>query len=320
MKKVVRNLLFIGTANWPQRLSGLANKYCEGEVVSRAVSLSFRNIPYLLYWLVKSDSIVRVGLRPGIRKWKMVFFDCVWHFLRIINRKALFYYYWIGTDVMMACKSQSESNIFLKLSKKDVHLVGAPWFVDELKCVGIDSELRLFPLDMSFDTISPQSLGGVSVLTYIPDARSDFYGGDFILSLARKYSEIDFHVVGGGGSWVDCKFNNVKFHGWVPDINVFLASRPIIIRLVPHDAIGGTIREGLAYGCHVICTYNIPGCHKVIFGSTKDLFSVFDKVLALRLDLGTAFNQGGFSYAQENWNPDMLTRSLVGRLTAGASS
>lgn len=319
-KKKIRNILFVGTANWPQRLSDLANKYCEEDVVARAVSLRLRKIPYLIYWFFKSDSIIRVGLRPGVRKWKMIFFDCVWNLIKALNKRAFFCYYWIGTDVLMACKNQSKENIFFKWAKRDVHLVGAPWFVGELKCVGINSELCVFPLDMHFDMTSPQSLPKISVLTYIPDARSDFYGGDFILSLARKYSEIDFHVVGGVGSWVDCKINNVKFHGWVPGIDGFLTSRPIVIRLVPHDAIGGTVREGLAYGCHVICTYNIPGCHKVSFGSTEELFSVFDEVLALRLGVGTAFNHSGCSYARENWNPDMLTKSLVSRLTAGAAS
>lgn len=316
--KKKKDILFVGTANWPQRLSSLANKYCEQDVAARAVSLNLRAIPYFLYWLVKSETVVRVGVRPGIKKWKMFLFDCIWLVVKTLNRKAGFFYYWIGTDVLMACKSQSKENFFLRKSKSDVHLAGAPWFVDELRCIGIDSELCVFPLDMRFDKVAPKELPAATVLTYIPDLRSDFYGGELILKLAEQYSKIDFNIVGGRGEWASSDAENVKFLGWLPSINSLLEKRPIIIRLVPHDAIGGTVREGLAYGCHVICTYNIPHCLQVNFGSIEELYSAFERALVLRQNKETALNYDGFFYAEENWNPEILTKCLINRVAREA--
>ncbi|WP_162621554.1 glycosyltransferase family 4 protein [Stutzerimonas frequens] len=312
--KKKKSVLFVGTANWPQRLSKLVNKYCGQEVTARAVSLSIKTIPYFVYWSIRSGAVVRVGVRPGIKKWQMFAFDCIWQILKAFKRRAGFFYYWIGTDVLMACRSPAMDGFFLKRSKGDTHLSGAPWFVDELRSIDIDSELYIFPLDMSFDNSPSAELQAVSVLTYIPDARSEFYGGQLILKLAERYPNIKFNIVGGDGCWTKNATRNVKFFGWLPNLKHLLEDRPIVIRLVPHDAVGGTIREGLAYGCYVICTYDIPHCFHVHSDSVEELYAAFDHALMLRNNKETDFNYDGFCYAKNSWDPEILTKQLVCRI------
>ncbi|BAN47712.1 hypothetical protein [Metapseudomonas resinovorans] len=319
MKKI-KKVLFIGTLNWPQRLARLVNSYDSQSAFATGLSLGVKTFPRLLFHLMRSDVVVRVGLRPGARNWKMFLFDCVWFFFSSLKSRAVYCVYWIGTDVVMASKEVDRNTLFLELSKKNLHLAGAPWFSQELLPLGLDAKSSIFPLQINFSEVTELAPDRFFVLTYIPDERHEFYGGEQVLALSRAYPEIDFFVIGGEGRWTLESQRNLKFLGWVKDIDSLLRVKPILLRLVSHDAIGGTVREALAYGCHVVYTYDLPYCEKAVFGNDLSISKAFSDALAKRRDASRAVNMDGARYAVENWDSKTLTRGLMDALADGVKN
>ncbi len=118
------------------------------------------------------------------------------------------------------------------------------WFVDDLRETGICAVDCLFPGELpESDAESLRFTGGFRVLSYIPDKNPEFYGGHAIYQAANALPEVRFDIVGGAGNWVDKALPNMKFHGWQEDLRPFYLNAQVVARLVPHDAVGGTVRK-----------------------------------------------------------------------------
>ena len=269
---------------------------------------------------LKSDIVVRVGFRPGMTHLKTRLLDQLWSALTKIKRQNAWVYYWIGSDILYAARDRAQGMVTKHFSSSSsaIHLVGAPWFMAELEEIGISAKEALFPLELpeAFD-VKPFDHRR-SALTYIPDDRPEFYGGELLVRLAEDFPEVLFDVVGGWGSWLKEELPNIEFHGWVDGIYPFLEENPIVLRLVAHDALGGTVREALAYGCHVIYTFNVPHVRSVPFGEYLALRDAF-KVLVESDRAGELQpNIQGSKYARAEWDPRKLTRRLVRILNESA--
>lgn len=309
---------FVGQDSWVRQLTAAVSRHgrwllpsyvgvAHGPFV-RGV-LEFRN----------ADIIVRVGLRPGARTVRGKAFDALWTLARLLNLRSPVACYWIGTDVLRAVEDVAGgwASPFWRSSARWRHIAAAPWLAEELEeHLGIASRTVLFPVPLPHVDPLPPLPATFSVLSYIPDNRHAFYGGEMVYAAARELPTVIFSVVGGVGNWVDRPLPNLRFHGWCKDMLAMYRSSSVVVRLVRHDAVGGTLREGLALGRYVVYTYEVPHTHHVEFGDADALIRVLAEYEQLHRRGELRLNKAGAEFALREWNEPRLVSLLETELLA----
>jgi glycosyltransferase involved in cell wall biosynthesis len=102
-----------------------------------------------------------------------------------------------------------------------------------------------------------------SVLTYLPEPRRSFYGEKLIYSIARRFPDVPFRVVGNGAPNTAAPLN-VEFLGYVSDMANRIDESSVLLRLPQHDGKSMLVLEALARGRHVIWNYDFPGVHHAV--------------------------------------------------------
>ena len=258
--------------------------------------------PRTLTAVRNADVFMRVGFRPGARTPRGIAFDLLWSIYRSLNRRALAVHFWIGTDVLNTLNDVRSGKIVGPIFRHaigDVHFAIAHWLIAELKQVGIESQYVLFeklPEDVVAiepPTVLPQPF---TVLTYIPDSRPEFYGAASIYECAGTLPEIRFEVVGGTGRWVQVPLPNLHFFGW-QNMAEYLKRASVLVRMVKHDALGGTVQQALAAARHVIYCYPVPHTSLVRFGDTATLIATISALHVTANSCGLTPNLAGRQYA-----------------------
>lgn len=164
---------------------------------------------------------------------------------------------WAGSDVLT---SQKEPHL-LELIKRYgfTNITDGPWLVEELRALGIDAPYVPVTAVENPDRIAPLPQT-FSVLTYLPEPRRAFYGERMVYSIARRFPEIRFRVVGKGGRNAAAP-PNVEFLGYVHDMPTHIDASTVLLRLPEHDGKSMLVLETLARGRHVIWNYDFPGVH-----------------------------------------------------------
>jgi hypothetical protein len=308
-----RKILFFGSA-WGKVLAHLLKN---PQISTEYISPSFR-LDILFWAVLKSDVIVRVGMPPGLAGFKNRLFDIFWIGLRIVFGGKNFYYYWIGSDVLLAANID---NLFIKklifnIEKRAKHLANAPWLKTELLELGVDSVLALFP-GTNVDIPMDEKLNwpkNFTVATYIPDHRHDFYGGNEVIRSAKEMPDCKFIIFGGKGKWLREIPSNVEFLGFVDNINDLYNNINVLIRFVKHDAIGGTVREALFYGRHVIYSYNLSGVSYVPYGNVNLLLLTLRELHKKHLEGRLGINWDGRAVGVKMFEPKNLISSFLANL------
>lgn len=295
-------------------ISGLP--YFCNQLAKRIMKLNSWNI-YLLMSFNKKDSV------DFAKQIKMVLTGNVWYCIGghsgrntiATLRYALKHptiYHWVGTDVL-TLKEKYHRNISLnRVRNQVIHWAAAPWLVDELKEIGFNSKFVPLPSLTIRKILSdnPKPLPKCfTILTYLPDERAEFYGSDYIIRLANDFPDIKFLVVGGEGNFLNRKVNNIRFYGWVENMETFYQQSSMIIRMTKHDGYGGTIQEGLAMGRYAAWTYPFPGAFQ-----TKDYIELKKYVSGL-YELNQckklSINYLGRDYIKNNHHPDVLFDNII---------
>lgn len=219
--------------------------------------------------------------------------------------------HWVGTDVLNAIQYAKQNAHLIKMSKNIINWAGAPWLVDELKSIGIQSRFVPLPLPLVnhalSSSVSPLP-NTFTVLSYIPDTRSQFYGYNYILRLAREFSDIQFFIVGGKSLHTTEKMSNVKYFGWVDNMGEMYNKSTLLIRMTQHDGYGGTVQEALSFGRYAIWTYPFIGAFQA-----TDYFTLRSHVQSL-LDLHNKgflrLNKKGREYMKVYMNPMKLSAQI----------
>lgn len=306
-------ILFFGSA-WGKVLARLVkNPQTSTEYIYPSFRLD------ILFWAVlKSDVIVRIGMPPGLPGFKNTLFDIFWIGLRIIFGKKKFYYYWIGSDVLLAAKIDNVliKKLIFSAEKKAGHLANAPWLKAELLDLGVESVLALFPgTNVTIPTGEklkwPKNF---TVATYIPDHRHEFYGGNEVIRSAKEMPDCKFMIFGGSGKWLMDVPSNVEFLGFVDDIDNLYNNINVLIRVVKHDAIGGTVREALFYGRHVIYSYNLCGVSYVPYGDVDMLLFTLRELRKKHLDGRLGINWHGRTLGVQMFEPKYLISNFLSNL------
>jgi glycosyl transferase family 1 len=158
---------------------------------------------------------------------------------------------WIGSDVALHAPKATRTVI-----AQTWHWCVAPWLRDELAEDGIEADIvRLTPPRMP-DRLPALPLS-FTVLAYALDDRSELYGLDFVLELARRRPDIQFLLLATCSTEVLPE--NVRALGWVNDTHAVMSQTTLYVRPTSHDGLSNLVLEALAYGRYVLWTYPFPG-------------------------------------------------------------
>lgn len=292
----------LGVPFWSLRFADILREGGGGEIEADFVPIRDLARSRGLRAVMAADILLRMGYRPGARTWRGRVFDGLWAFLRAVNPRAKAVHYWIGTDVLHTLQDHRSGRLRpgpLRRAQRDLHWADAPWLVDELAEVGLDARYIALPVPL-LDVQPPDRLPApFTVLTYIPDHRAEFYDGPTILQAARALPGIRFEVIGGEGTWARSPLPNLAFFGWQKDVRPFLARASVVVRLVRHDGMGGTVLEALQAGRHVIYSQSIP-CVTVVSYQDPTALEAALRELQERFEAGgLAPNLAGHRYVRE---------------------
>lgn len=201
-----------------------------------------------------------------------------------INRGRNDYFYWIGTDVLTFRKGL-EVGAFSRSIVRDMQrmksLAVAPHLVDELKSLGFEACYMPFPKPLA---AAPRPLPPMparfTVLSYLPESRFEFYGGQAFLAAARQMPDVDFLVFGGESSGEQDDPPNITYLGFVDDPETVYAQSSVFVRLPEHDGSPVTVAEALLFGRPVIYSYSLPKCIHVAHDDAEGLVRELKKLYA----------------------------------------
>jgi hypothetical protein len=315
MNSAQLRVCLVGQPYWCARLNGILNEYAGDALALKAVSLRATTIASAFHQAAISDITLRVGFRPGSTTCRGTAVDFWWAALQRAARGQRRIFFWIGTDVQQTVAAiragEIRKNVYESV-KREEHLADAPWLATELASVGIDA--RVIPIFAGrLRNVEPPPLPDrFTVLTYLPDARHEFYGSSMILAAACALPEVEFLVVGGHGMWMTQSLPNLTFLGWREDLGQFYARSSAVVRMVEHDGMSGMVAEALSFGRHVIYSYPMPHCHTVQFGDVERLVKTLSSLE------GRSVNAEGWRYAIAEFNQATTARSLAEYLRKGA--
>jgi hypothetical protein len=316
------SVLILGQPYWAVRIARALNS--NGPDV-RAVFIPQSRYARLLAAPPRSEPLVlmRAGYRVGATTVRGRLFDAYWSLLRRSLPHAVSCHYWLGSDVLDTMNEANAGTLrwaALSSVRHDLHLADAPWLTSELEAVGLQAVTAHVPQSHHVPSEIPPLPSEFRVLTYLPEQRFDFYGGDVLVEAARRLPNIRFDVVGAADESGRSAPANMRWHGWVEDMSEHYAQTAVVVRIPRHDGLGETVIEGLLNARHVVYTYEVPFVRRV-WPATSDavvaaLGEFRDTYIAGRLGP----NFAGRDYALAEFDEGRLVEHLAalirGRTTA----
>lgn len=316
-------VLVFGQQRWGGFLARQMNRYG----TSWGVSAEYRNIAapkFQVPWVStvrKAEVIVRVGYPVGAPTVRGRAFDLFWDMLHAVNPSALYLHYWIGTDVQSVTRYHAGGRLRTGVFEKyrgEMHATLTARLADELLQLSVEAaELPFDGLDLP--PIDERQLAlprQFTVLTYIPDERWSFYGGEQLVRAARQLPRVRFLVTAGRGNWLRDRPANITFLGWRNDMEDLYAASSVVLRLVEHDALGSTVVEGLAMARYVIYNYPVPFTETVGFDDIEGIVHAVGRLVELH-DAGLLrLNVEGRHWALAAYDEERLIARLCESLAA----
>jgi len=224
----------------------------------------------------QSDIIYWIGGNgPSIKK-----YFPIW-----IKKNPIIIIHWIGTDVLGEMKRSQQggtrrlenfimnSIFWLKMKRGGlVHLAVAPWLVDELSALHIPATcLPITTIDSrKLGTVDTQAVKDIDFLSYVHFRRFNFYGGDKIVQLARRWQNYQFLIICADlteipPDLVEKMPENVTLYPRVAWNNMpeFYQRSKFFIRYTNHDGLSLSVLEALYFNLEVLWTYDFPCTHKI---------------------------------------------------------
>lgn len=224
----------------------------------------------------QSDIIYWIGGNgPSIKK-----YFHIW-----IKKNPIIIIHWIGTDVLGEMKRSRQggtrrlenfimnSIFWLKMKRGGlIHLAVAPWLVDELSALHIPATcLPITTIDIrKLGTVDTQRVKDIDFLSYVHFRRFNFYGGDKIVQLARRWQNYQFLIICADlteipPDLVEKMPENVTLYPRVAWNNMpeFYQRSKFFIRYTSHDGLSLSVLEALYFNLEVLWTYDFPCTHKI---------------------------------------------------------
>ena len=207
------------------------------------------------------------------------------YFLFWIKKNPIIIIHWIGTDVLgEMIRSQQRGTrrienfimdtlFWLKRKRGGlIHLAVAPWLVDELSALHIAAScLPVTTIDIrKLGTVDTRAVKDIDFLSYVHFRRFNFYGGDKIVQLARRWQKYKFLIICADLTEIPPEFvekmpENVTLYprvAWnaMPE---FYQRSKFFIRYTHHDGLSLSVLEALYFNLEVVWTYDFPCTHKI---------------------------------------------------------
>ena len=203
--------------------------------------------------------------------------------------------YWLGTDVLLSLQDVQIRQRTKRLQAlTDANVTVAPHLVEELATIGIEAECMYSPQDSLAPASIPPFPAAFAVLYYSLPDRREFYMLPELLQVAQRLPEVRFDVVGDSGDGVEVP-QNVRFLGFVDDMDTAYADTSLLLRLVPHDGWPRMVLEAFARARPVIYNRRFPHC---VHANGVD--GVVSTIRSLLADLRP--NDEGHEFVRDNYS------------------
>lgn len=225
----------------------------------------------------------------------------LWALSRAMGKRTV--NHWVGTDVLLAVEDERHRRMAQQAARHiQRHLSFAPWLAEELRSVGIASEVTTYsrPIELELR----RSPGQPGVLAYLPDARADFYGAAIVRFVAAALPDLPFGIVAGTAD-LQPALPNVTYLGWTDDMRPLYDRYPILLRVARHDGLPKMVLEALAHGNQVIFEYEFAGCYRA--NSETDALAAVRQILAD----GCPINAAGSRLVREEYSSERLAEALL---------
>lgn len=269
--------------------------------------------------MLRSDVVVRVGMPFEFQSET----NRLWIEWLRNSRKRTGVNYWIGSDSLTALrreKSRGLSNADRAAISNLTHIADSDTVRDELCSLGVEATVAwLPPPNVPDEPILTPLPADFTVLSYIPDRSSDFYGGPAVVEMARRLPGVAFLVVGGDGGWLRERPTNLQFIGWQSEMRPVFERCSCLVRMVEHDSVSGMVVEALAYGRKVIYSRPLPNTLFVPFGDVDGLERRLAELACAYRGVATTFDVGAARWATSIANRDKAFALIAGIIAQAAS-
>jgi hypothetical protein len=210
---------------------------------------------------------------------------------------------WVGTDVTRLANPK----ILEPYRRNSVyHWAVAPWLAEELKQYGIDS--RVVPLSKLERTqTQPLPPPPLTLISYTPDKKFDFYGGPLMLELAKRFADVRFMAVACEGTGIAAP-PNVEFLGYRSDMQAIYAHTHALVRHVRHDGLSYMVLEALEAGRHVVWDRPMPGVR--VAHTKQDVADEVERLRSACIDGRLSVNQEGITFARSTYLGSMVSAQI----------
>ena len=223
--------------------------------------------------------------------------------IRYLLKKKIFVHF-VGSDILRLKKVKVIDRINWIFALKTAHRIftGAPWHVKELEnLISTESFILFFANYEKIEKILPLP-EKFTVLCYLPQERSRYYGEELIKILIEEYPNIKFIIL---GSEQFIHYNNVltKKIDYNIDMTELYSQSTLLVRLPKHDGFSSMVLEALSFGRNIIWTHNIPHVqHTELY--RDDLIQAFES--AKKKDS----NSKGAIWVKEKFNYNVFINNL----------
>lgn len=268
-----------------------------------------RHLASMASYLKSIDLAYQIGGRITLGKFLLA--------ARLLNRQKIVMH-WVGSDAKN-CRP-----ISLK-GKGDPWVMRAPqhwgvseWIVREVAELGVSCEL--VPLPAARAPRCPSDMPSrFSALVYVPDSnRSDLYGLDQILSVARELPSVPFELVGLQCGTITDAPKNLRIHGRIGDLTEFYRNAVVVWRPTRHDGLSQMVMEALGHGRHVLWSYPFPGC--LMAENAQDACEHISRLQAEHSRGRLGINRDGVDAMANDYFPQRVKRNILTRLEKILSS
>jgi len=254
--------------------------------------------------LNQCDLVYQIGGRVTLGKFL--------HAAKLLRKKKLVMH-WAGSDVMDQQMELASGNASSWVFQNVRHWAVSEWLAGEVGALGLPCEW--VPLPPGNVPSQPCLLPAeFSVLVYMPDTRrSELYGLDRILQVARQLPHIRFDLVGLLYGKINEAPPNLRIHGRIPDLREFYKQCSVVWRPTRHDGLSFMVLEGLGHGRHVLWSYEFPGALRV--SEADDARETIARLYAEHREGRLVMNREGARLITERgFQPQQLKRKTLARL------
>ena len=233
------------------------------------------------------------------------------HLLRLATRRPCVMH-WAGSDVLYARRVHAAGRTTAGLVHGVTHWAGAPWLVEELRPLGVRA--TWLPHSWVDAPATPPPLPAYAdgapftVLTYLPERRAAFYGGESVLRLAAALPDVRVLVVGARTlPWPVPP--NVRCLGWVEHMTPLYTQAHVLLRLPRHDGLAFMVQEALAQGRYAVWNHPFPDA---IQAQMPDAAIAAVRALCRRHAAGELpLNLEGAAHVRERFSAERIRADLL---------